>query len=207
MSFYLTEYFPWAGLAPPSRDLMIILWPSDPLEGPPEDFLSLGRGEVYAHVDTPRAVCPGSLFMKLGLCFISGLLFCFPGKICLSLILAIYVLSHFIKCQPTLVGLMKMGESKEIWTHSPSLLITPKARLPWVVMAQVRTGTSAVLALARVAEPCSALQFVLRISEWLFKSFKQATPVQLLGCGGTHTPESSWLSMSVSREPILVHSR
>ena len=57
VSFYLTKYFSWSVLVPPSGNLMVILWPSDPLESPLGDCPRLVRGQAHSHIDTPRVVC------------------------------------------------------------------------------------------------------------------------------------------------------
>lgn len=128
--------FIWSVLVPPSRDLMIILWPSDPLEGPLEDCVRLGWEKAHSHVDTARVVCcTGLPWYEFGimpqLSFSSPI---FPGQSITIPLLAIYAVSYFESCQPTFVGLMENGEGKGIWTHSPLLLSTWRPFLLQVVM-------------------------------------------------------------------------
>lgn len=101
--------FIWSVLVSPSWDLMIILWPSDHLEGSLEDCLGLGREEAHSHVDTARVVCCTGLAghefgIMLQFSFSSPI---FPGQSIIIPLLAIYVVSYFLRCRPRFVGLME----------------------------------------------------------------------------------------------------
>lgn len=125
---FLSEYFSWLVLAPPSRDLLIVSQLSDPLESLLEDCLRLGREEGYTTLTHQALFVQGCYDMKLELCFNSA----FP------LLFSLDILSQFnfsnICGQPfhTLPAHACRADAKwqsnGIWTHSPSLLSTLKAR-------------------------------------------------------------------------------